>query len=73
MVHIVEEEGGYRKMIVLDDEGKETEQQYNLPKLFEVEGEFISTPPCPNWVKCTQAGHPYTRVPEGNAYPTRQF
>ena len=45
MVKIVEEEGGYRKMIVLDDEGKETDKQYNLPKLIEVEGEFISTPP----------------------------
>ena len=45
MVKIVEVEGGYRKMIVLDDEGKETDKQYNLPKLIEVEGEFISTPP----------------------------
>ena len=44
MVKIVEVEGGYRKMIVLDDEGKETDKQYNLPKLIEVEGEFISTP-----------------------------
>ena len=36
-----------------------------------VSGEFIPTPPSPTWVKCTSEGHPYARVPEGNAYPTR--
>ena len=45
MVQIVEEEGGYRKMIVLDDEGNETEQEYRLPKLIVVSCEFIPTPP----------------------------
>ena len=60
---------GYSKIVFLDGDGYQTPDEIPLPRLLFVDGQFIATPVCPEWVQAPEGQHPYQRVPEGNLEP----
>ena len=59
----------YSKIVFLDEDGNQTTDKIPLPRLLFIDGQFIATPVCPEWIQAPEGQHPYQWVPEGNVEP----